>query len=413
LGNHLVVELFLLLGVIIAAAQLFGAAARRLGQPRVFGELLAGVVLGPSVIDLLHRSIFTHPDQLAVSVQEFAELGVLFLMFTIGLEVHLHELVSVGRAALWGGTLGALVPVGLTVPIVIAFDYPSKAALFTGVVLAATSVSISAQTMLELGILRTKEGIGLLATAVVDDVLAILLVSVVLALFGSDSDASVGELIWIFVRMALYLAGALAVAWMILPRLFNRIHRTRLLATGTVSFALIMALIFGWSAEALGGIATITGAFIAGLGLGQANPMVKSEIETSVQQISYSFLVPIFFVNVGLHIDLSQIESALLPLTGLLILVAAVTKVAGSGLGARLGGFASGEAFRLGVCMISRGEVGLIIAAVGLAGGLLSDELFQAVFLVILVTTVMTPPLVRLVFRERTTPAAASLPREY
>jgi Kef-type K+ transport system membrane component KefB len=200
---------------------------------------------------------------------------------------------------------------------------------------------------------------------------------------------------------------------MVLPRLFNRIHRTRLLAAGTVSFALVMALFFGWSAEVLGGIATITGAFIAGVGLGQANHTVKSEIETSVQQISYSFLVPIFFVNVGLHTDLSQIESDLLPLTGLLILVAAVTKVAGSGLGARLGGFSSGEAFRLGVCMISRGEVGLIIAAVGLAGGFFTEKLFQAVFLVILVTTVITPPLVRLVFRKRTTSAPASLQREY
>jgi Kef-type K+ transport system membrane component KefB len=412
LGNHLVAELFLVLGLIIAAAQLSGAMARWLGQPRVFGELLAGVILGPTVIDLLHRFAFTHPDQLAISIEEFAELGVVFLMFTIGLEIHLHELLSVGRAALLGGTLGALVPVALSVPIVLAFGYSSEAALFTGVVLAATSVSISAQTLLELGILRTKEGIGLLATAVVDDVLAILLVSVVLAVLGSNSDTSVGDLVWIFVRMALYLAGALAVAWIILPRLFNRIHHTRLLAAGTVSFALIVALFFGWSAEVLGGVATITGAFIAGIGLGQANQTVKSEIETAVQQISYSFLVPIFFVNVGLHIDLSQIESELLPLTGLLILVAAVTKVAGSGLGARLGGFDRGEAFRLGVCMISRGEVGLIIAAVGLAGGFLSDRLFQAVFLVILVTTVITPPLVRLVFRERTTPALASLSRE-
>ncbi len=399
--SNVVAQIFLVLGLIIGAAQLMGSAARALGQPRVFGQLLAGVVLGPTLLDMLHWATFDDPGLLDTTLEELAELGVLFLMFTVGLEVHLRELFSVGKVALWGGVLGALLPVAMTVPVMFGFGYDADFAIYTGVVLAATSVSISAQTLLELGILRTKEGLGLLATAVVDDILAILLLSVVIATLGQETSASVVELTWIFVRMVLYLSGTLALAWFVLPRLFNWISHNQHIASGTASFALIAALVFGWSADVLGGIAAITGAFIAGVGLSQTNERAKREIEETVHHISYSFLVPIFFVNVGLHTDLKDISADLIPLALVLIVVAAVSKIAGSGLGARLGGFNPGESFRLGVCMISRGEVGLIIGAIGLTNGLLNEELFQPVFLVIIVTTVMTPPLVRLVFKDK------------
>jgi len=162
-----------------------------------------------------------------------------------------------------------------------------------------------------------------------------------------------------------------------------------------------MALVFGWSAEALGGVATITGSFIAGLGLSQTSERTKNEIVEAVRRVSYSFLVPVFFVSVGLQTDLTAIESRLLPLAGVMLIAAVVAKVAGSGLGAYIGGFNRGESVRLGICMISRGEVGLIIASLGLTSGLLSNELFQPVFLVILLTTVLTPPLVRYAFRTK------------
>lgn len=406
--STLVIQLFLALGLIIGIAQLAGSAARAAGQPRVFGELLAGVLLGPTLFDLLAWETFDQPVLLKTTLHEFAELGVLFLMFTVGLEVHLRELLSVGKVALWSGTSGALLPVLLTVPIVLLFDHGFEASVFAGVVLAATSVSISAQTLLEIGVLRTKEGLGLLATAVVDDVLAILLLSVVLATMGPETDASAGDLLWIFVRMALYLGSALALAWFVLPRLFNRIYRTPQIASGTASFALITALIFGWSADVLGGIAAITGAFIAGIGLAQTNERVRAEIESTVHHISYAFLVPIFFVNVGLQSDLTQIGLKALPLALLLLIAAVISKLAGCGVGARLAGFERDESFRLGICMISRGEVGLIIASLGLADGLLDNKLFQPLFLVILLTTVLTPPLVRWAFHRQGGPVLST-----
>jgi Kef-type K+ transport system membrane component KefB len=408
--SSLVAQLFLALSLMIGAAQLAGTAARSIGQPRVFGELLAGVVLGPTLFDMLHWSTFDDPALLGKTLEEFAELGVLFLMFTVGLEVHLKELLNVGRVALWGGLFGAALPVAMAMPVVLVYDFDTESALFVGVVLAATSVSISAQTMLELGVLRTKEGLGLLATAVIDDILAILLLSVVIATMASETSASAAELVWIFVKMMLYLGGAMAVAWFVLPPVFNWLHHNRRFSSGTASFALIMALFFGWSADVLGGVAAITGAFIAGMGLSQTNERAKYEIVTTVQHIAYAFLVPIFFVNVGLHIDLKEVGGDMIPLAVLLIVAAAISKVVGSGIGARLGGFTNGESFRLGVCMISRGEVGLIIATLGLANGLLDGELFEPLFLVILVTTVMTPPLVRWVFRDRAVTSLAQVP---
>src|SRR5690606_22206856 len=158
-----VIELFLALGVIIATAEFAGAAARRLGQPRVFGQLLAGVVLGPTILNMLGWGTFSDSDALYHTIHEMAELGVLFLMFSVGLEVHLSELLSVGKVAVWGGLFGAVLPLALVIPVMLPFGYDIEAAIFVGVVLAATSVSISAQTLLELGLLSTKEGIGLLA----------------------------------------------------------------------------------------------------------------------------------------------------------------------------------------------------------------------------------------------------------
>ncbi len=404
-----VVELFLALGIILVVAQIGGAAARAIGQPRVFGKLLAGIILGPSLLDFLHWSTFSDPEQLDTVIMYLAELGVLFLMFTVGLEVHLQELLAVKKVAITGGILGAALPVAIAIPITVAFDHSFEMSIFVGVVLAATSVSISAQTLLELGLLRTPEGFGLLATAVVDDIIAILMLSIVIATLGPDSNASAADLIWIFVRMILYLAGALAVAWFALPRLFNWIYRQPTLAPRITAFALITALLFGWSADVLGGVAAITGAFIAGMGLSQASERIRHDLEAAIQGISYSFLMPIFFVHVGLLTNLREIALEALPYAGLLLLVAVLAKITGSAIGARVGGFNTAASLRLGVCMISRGEVGLIIASLGLSRGLLSEDLFQPVFLVILLTTVITPPAVRWMFRPQPEPTASAM----
>jgi Kef-type K+ transport system membrane component KefB len=196
---------------------------------------------------------------------------------------------------------------------------------------------------------------------------------------------------------------AFLIAWFIVPRLVPVVNRMGQGNPYAVpAFGLVLAMIFGWSADYLGGVAAITGAFIAGVGLSRAREPFKHSIDTAVSGIAYAFLVPVFFVNVGLSTDLRAFPLSALPFALLLLAVAVVSKVLGCGGGARLVGFNDVESLRLGVCMISRGEVGLIIASIGLSSGVFGgdDVLFPSLFLVILLTTVLTPPLVRWVFRD-------------
>ena len=401
------IPLMFALGIILLASRAGGALARRLNQPRVLGQLIVGLLLGPTALDMLHWGILQGVD-LQHTIKELAELGVLLLMFNIGLEVHLDELVKVGKVAVFAGFLGVAAPVAFTLAVALPAGYDWLPALFAGVTLAATSVSISAQVLLELGYLQTKEGNALLATALIDDVLAILAVSLTLVLAGSSADGAggdLGQLAVIILRMAGYIAVAFLIAWFILPRLMTWIQgRSELSQSyGLSIFALIAALLFGWSAEYLGGVAAITGAFIAGVGLSKlANRSMKHEIEQSTSRLAYVFLVPIFFVNVGLETDLSAFPTGAIPFMLVLLLMAVLSKVLGAGLGARMGGFNNWEALRVGVCMVSRGEVGLIIISIGLTSGIIdgSSELYAALFMVILLTTVFTPPMVRWVFQN-------------
>jgi Na+:H+ antiporter len=208
-------------------------------------------------------------------------------------------------------------------------------------------------------------------------------------------------LAWVVLRMILFFSAAGFVAWVVLPRLMNWIHLTPEFGQlyGVPVFALTFALFLGWSAETLGGVAAISGTFLAGFGLSRINARAKHEVEQASAYVSYAFLVPIFFVSIGLVTDFAQLGLSSLPYAGLLILASVVTKVVGTGAGALLGGFNRVEALRLGVCMISRGEVGLIMASIGLARGIFDDQVFPSLLLAILVSTLVTPPLVRLVFR--------------
>ncbi|MBA3874422.1 MAG: cation:proton antiporter [Anaerolineae bacterium] len=405
--NSPVVALMLALGIILFAARLAGEIARKFDQPRVLGELIIGVLLGPTLLNMLHSQGLGLADaHIDETILEMAELGVMLLMFKVGLEVNVGELKKVGVVAGIAGTIGAILPMLVMLPVVMLFGYSWQQALFAGVTLAATSVSISAQVLLELGLLQTKEGNALLATALIDDVIAILLVSLTVAITTTTGNVDLGGLVGIVIRMTLYLVIAFLLAWYILPWLMRQVNRRFDLskAYGNAAIGLVMAFLFGWAAQVYGGVAAITGAFIAGVGLSRTQHHVKHQIEDATNVLAYAFLVPIFFVSVGLQTDLSRFPLDALPLAIIILVLAVISKVIGCGLGAKLGGFNNQEAFRLGVCMISRGEVGLIIASLGVSSGILQLDhpLFAVLFLVILLTTVVTPPLVRRVFKPTT-----------
>lgn len=395
-----VLQFLLVLSIIIAVAKAAGYASNRLGQPAVLGELLAGLILGPTALDMLHWGVFSD-GHLGESISHLAHLGVLLLMFIAGLEVDLEGMQRAGRPAVLAGVLGVITPVVLSVALALPFGFDVPHSLFMGLTMAATSVSISAQTLMELGVLRSPVGIALLGAAVVDDVLVVLLLSLFVAL-GSGSGGGAMAVLWVLVRMTAFLAAALWFGMRYVPRIAQAVDRLPI-SEGMMAFVMVVTLVFAWAAEAGGGMAAITGAFLAGLAFSQSP--LRPSIESSMHTIAYSWLVPIFFVNIGLEANARALGLSGLPFALALIAIALISKVLGCGLGGRLGGFSNIDALRLGVGMASRGEVGLIVASVGLASGLIDQAVFAAIVLVVLVTTLVTPIALKQLYRGETSPA--------
>lgn len=397
------VQFFLALGVMVAFAKAMGYLTYRLNQPAVLGELLAGLIIGPTVLNFLGNAAH-FPDGHSVehTLIEIAEVGVLLLMFMAGMEVDLGSMLKVGRPAVLAGVMGVALPLAVMTPAVIAFGYLPEKAIFIGILMASMSTSISAQVMLELGVLRRREGLTLLGAALVDDAIVILLLSLFVAINpgGIIAIESTRSVIEVLIRIGGFLVIGSVVSWIALPRLANLIDRLPI-AEGALMLAIVATLLLSFSAEFFGGIAGITGAFIAGVAIKQARHGVVEKIEHGIHAVNYGLLVPLFFVSIGLRANLRLLTADILPFAIVMTVLAIVTKVIGAGGGSLLGGFDRQSALRVGLGMISRGEVGLIIAAIGVDYGILSPEVFTVVVFVVLVTTIITPPLVRWSFREK------------
>lgn len=368
-----------LLGVLIAliiATKLLGGLAQRFNQPSVLGELIAGVVLGGSVLGIVD------PADPVIAV--FAEIGVLVLLFQIGLHTDLKGLIKVGRTATMVALVGVALPFVFGFAVVRAFGIETVPALVVGAALTATSVGISARVLSDLGRLDSPEGQIVLGAAVLDDIVGLVILSVVAGIVsgGEMSVLSVGWIAFValgFVVVAL-IAGSIAI-----PPIFRVLGRSKV--EGTLGlFALAFAFTLAWLADAAGS-ALIIGAFAAGLIL-HPTPQVK-EVERAVTTLGHLF-VPIFFASVGAAVDLGALgDSRALLVGGALIVVGVLGKVAA--------GYApwwfKGERLLIGVAMVPRGEVGLIFAQMGLATGAIRGDLFGAIMLMVLVTTLLTPPL--------------------
>lgn len=398
------VQFFLALGAMVGFAKAMGYLSYRLHQPAVLGELLAGLILGPTILNFLGFSAL-FPDGHAVehTLIEIAEVGVLLLMFMAGLEVDPRSLLKVGKPALATGLLGVFVPMLVIIPVVMGFNYTFEKALFVGILLASMSTSISAQVMLELGVLQRREGLTMLGAALVDDAVVILLLSLFIAINpgGIIVVAENRSVLEVIVRIIGFLAVAFPLCWIFLPRIAQKVYSLPI-AQGPLMVAVVSTLVLSFAAEFFGGIAAITGAFIAGLTLGRARRGVVEQIERGIHAVNYGLLVPLFFVSIGLRTNLRLLTVDLLPFALIITVLAIITKIVGAGGGSLIGGFDRKGAMRVGLGMISRGEVGLIIAAIGVGLGILQSEVFTVVVFVVLVTTMITPPLVRWSFKEPT-----------
>jgi Kef-type K+ transport system membrane component KefB len=276
------------------------------------------------------------------------------------------------------------------------FGYSAKECVFIGIVLSATSVSISARTLMELGALQTRQGLSILAAAVIDDVIGLLVLSffIAFAVEGSGGNGP-AEALLISVRVTAFFIGAFIVGRFLLRPLV-RWSMLAPMSEGALTTAIVVVMVYAWSAEYFGEVAAITGAFLAGLFLRQTDG--HRLIDERARALAYGFFVPIFFVGVGLAANARDLNSSDALLLVVVCLVAALSKIIGCGLGALLGGEPIKSALQIGTGMITRGEVGLIVATVGLSKGLIQTNVYSIIVLTVLATTLATPLLLRIVF---------------
>lgn len=374
------------LALILLSTKVFGLITRRVKLPQVVGALLAGLILGPACIGVLHQTDF---------IYQVSEIGVIVLMFCAGLETDVDELKKSGKASFVIALLGVIVPLLGGFAVAAYFNRPGMLEpaadvsvilqnVFIGVILTATSVSISVETLKEMGKLNTKAGNAILGAAIIDDILGIVALTIITSL--ADSSVNVALVFikiigfFIFVGVGGYLLHIIFQKWV---KGYERdLQRF-------VILAFVICLLFSYCAEEFFGVADITGAFFAGL------IITKTTHTTYIARrfgiLSYILLSPVFFANIGLQVELPSMSPMIIGFAVTLVIVAVLTKVVGCGAGAKLCKYSNKDCIRIGAGMVSRGEVALIVAAKGNAIGLISADLMGPIVIVVVITTIISP----------------------
>lgn len=372
------------LAIIIIAAKLAGALSVRLGQPSVLGELIVGVLLGPSVLGLIEAT-----DILST----FSTLGVILLMFIAGLETDLDEFKRAGKASTFVGLGGIILPLFLGYFVGVMMDLTNLQAWFLGVILSATSVSISVQALKEMNYLKTREGTTILGAAVLDDVVVMIILAFLMS-FAGGGDVALTTLV---IKKVLFFVLAILIGWKVVPWLMSKLTRLPV-SEMVITSAIIICFVYAYAAEYTG-VANIIGAYIAGIAIGQTK--FKHDVFGKVETLSYSIFVPIFFAYIGISAEFTGILDNFV-LIILLSIFAILTKFVGAGLGAKLSGFGWRSSAGIGSAMVSRGEVALIVASMGVASNLVAQELYATMIVVVIVTTIVTPPMMKIFFKSNT-----------
>ncbi|MDK2822317.1 MAG: hypothetical protein PWP71_235 [Clostridia bacterium] len=371
--------------IIFFAVIILGHLSVKFGQPSLFGKLLVGIILGPSILNILHSNII---------LKELAQVGVLMLMFLAGLETNIAEFRKSIVSSFFTAIGGVFLPLGAGLGYGLLSGYSFNVALFIGVILVSTSVSISVQTLREIGKLRSREGFTILGAAVIDDVLGLIILSMVLALTVGGEEISILTLV--ILKIIVFFIFAVISGYLIVPLLFALASKI-LVTEGELTLALIIVFIFSIFAEYLG-LAGIVGAYFAGIMISKTGN--KFNLLEKVEAIGQSFFFPIFFVSIGVMADINSLTGHLLIFTIVTSVIAVITKVMGAGAGALITGFNLKSSLGIGAGMVSRGEVALIVANIGFGSGLLTTDLYTAMVTITIVTTVITPLLIKMVFND-------------
>jgi len=386
------------IAIILASTKILGLFTKKVNMPQVVGALLAGVILGPACVGVLTDMI-----------QNMAELGVIVLMFCAGMETDIEELKRSGKASFVIALLGVIVPLVVGGGVAYLFinngyidtsDVTSSVFLqsvFIGVILTATSVSITVETLKELGKLKTKSGNAILGAAIIDDILGIIALTIVTSL--ADTSVNIAVVLFKIVLFFVF-CGVVGVIVYYAFKKWCEISGKGMHRHAIIAF--VICLVMAFCAEHFFGVADITGAFFAGLiiSMTQKDQFIASKFDV----LSYLLLSPIFFASIGLKVELPKMGPAIIAFAAVITIVALLTKIIGCGLGAKVCGYKNYQALRIGVGMISRGEVALIVASKGAAVGLMSNNIMGPIIIVVVITTIITPILLKPVFNKEIIP---------
>lgn len=381
------------LAIILLSTKVLGLASRKVHMPAVVGALLAGIILGPSCFGVVSQTDF---------LGKTAEIGVIILMFLSGLETDLEELKENGIASFIIALIGVIVPLiggGLTYYIMNPEGGASinlLKAIFVGVTLTATSVSITVETLRELGKLSGRMGTTILGAAVIDDIIGIVVLTAITSMSGG-SDVSLSIVLLKILLFFIFVFAVAVVIFTVKRKILRNIRMRRRISIYVLAFCFILS----FCAEKFFGVADITGAYFAGVIL--CNFGAKEYIDQRFDILGYLFFSPIFFASIGLKTNLTELVANphIITFAFILLAVAILSKIIGCGIGAKLCKFDNKDALSIGIGMVSRGEVALIVAQKGANCGLLESNMFPAIVFMVIVTTLITPVLLKLILSDR------------
>ena len=380
------------LALILISTKVFGLITRRFQLPQVVGALVAGLVFGPACLGWLSATDF---------LSQVSELGVIVIMFTAGIETDLKELRQTGKAGLAVAACGVVIPLAMGAGLMALFNRGDLSSggtawlqnVFMGTVLTATSVSITVETLKEIGKLSTKAGNTILAAALIDDVLGLICLTIVTSFAGAD--VSIAMVLLKIIAFFVF-AGVVGVLAVLLFRRYDARVEDRNLRRFPIA-AFVLCLVMAYAAEDLFGVADIIGAFAAGVAI--ANTPKAKYIEGKFAPVSYLLLTPVFFASIGIKVELPEMTPMIVLFAVLLAAVAILSKIIGCGLGARLCGFSTRQCIQIGCGMACRGEVALIVANKGMSMGLISATLFGPIIIMVVCCAVFTPIMLKAAFR--------------
>ena len=382
---------FLDLAIILVFTKLFGVLTRKIQLPSVVGALIAGFLIGPSVLNIVHESEF---------LDKMAELGVIFIMFMAGMETDVKKIKETGKASFFIALLGVVVPLIGGFLITAAFNGGFKGIdkvqllkyVFMGVILMATSVAITVETLRELGRFRTKSGTTVVGAAILDDIIGIVALTVLMSATSGTSHIGIVTLkiVGFFV-----FAAACGFGFYMLFKYFSRKHGTK---RRVPIYSLVFCLFLAYSAEHFFGVADITGAYLAGAMISSIT--LSEYVNQKMEVTSYMLFAPIFFASIGIRSAIHHIDLHMLLFSVSLITVALLTKILGGAIGAKAAKYNNIEALRCGIGMMARGEVALIVASRGIAAGLIPGSFLTPIVLLVVVSSFLTPAFLKLAYKR-------------